>query len=138
MHQSHAISLTINCTADAAYAYLVEPTNFPDWALAVGRDMRQVGPREWAVGSPNGERLVRFCPRNNLGVLDHALYRPGEEPVMMPMRVFPNGEGCELTFVYFRRTDQNDEQFASTIEWLTSDFLALKSYLEAAIISPGR
>ena len=56
--------------------------------------------------------------------------RVGDEPLMMPMRVVPNDEGCELTFIYYRRPGMTDEQFASVVEWVTSDFMALKSLLE--------
>lgn len=134
MHQSYAISLSIKCSPERAYTYLAEPKNFPEWALAVGPGMTQIGPLEWATQSPTGDMRVRFCPRNSLGVLDHAIYRPGEEPLMMPMRVFPNGEGCELTFVYFRRPGSTDEEYRSVIEWVTTDFMALKSQLETAAI----
>ena len=132
MHQSHVISLSIDCPADAVYAYLAEPANFPEWAVSVGPSFRQIGPLEWAGPSATGEKIVRFCARNALGVLDHAIYRAGDEPLMMPMRVFPNGDGCELTFIYFRRPGMTDEQFASTVEWVTTDFLALRSLLEAS------
>ena len=130
MHQSHLVSLQIARPAAAVYAYLAEPGNFPEWVLAVGPEFRQIGALEWAGSSSTGELIVRFCERNVFGVLDHAIYRPGDEPLMMPMRVVPNDEGCELTFIYYRRPGMTDEQFASVVEWVTSDFMALKSLLE--------
>jgi hypothetical protein len=96
----------------------------------VDSNFRQIGPLEWVGDSTVGERIVRFCEPNPYGVLDHAVYRAGEAPVVMPMRVAPNGDGCELTFIFYRRPGTTDEEFASGIEWVTADFLALKSMLE--------
>ena len=67
-------------------------------------------------------------------MLDHAVYAQGEEPVMMPMRVVANGEGTEVMFLFYRRDDMNDEQFKSTIEWVTTDLLTLQSLLETPVI----
>ena len=46
------------------------------------------------------------------------------------MRVFANGEGCELTYTMYQRAGTSDASFASEIEWVRADFLALKSLLE--------
>jgi hypothetical protein len=77
-----------------------------------------------------GSRIVRFCEQNAFGVLDHAVYREGDEPITMPLRVTANGEGCDLSFIFFRRPGVSDEEFASAIEWVTTDFLGLKELLE--------
>lgn len=131
MYQSHLVALSIRRPAADVYAFLAEPRNFPKWAAVVVPPLRQVGPDEWAADSQVGERLIRFTPRNDFGVLDHAVYRRGEEPVMMPMRVVSNGgDGCELTFLYYRRPGMTDEEYASGCEWIDSDFLALQSMLE--------
>jgi hypothetical protein len=130
MHQSHVIALAINRPAREVYEFIAEPGNFPKWAAVIESDFRPVGPNEWSGNTPTGRRIVRFCERNGFGVLDHAIYKAGEEPVMMPMRVFPNGTGCELTFSYFRPPGMTDEQFSSAIDWITADFQVLRSLLE--------
>ena len=130
MYEYHDISLTVSCTTEEVYHFLVEPRNFPKWAPVIESNFRQIGPQEWVGDSAVGERIVRFCERNPYGVLDHAVYRKGETPLMMPMRVAPNGEGAELTFVYYRRPGASDAEFVSAVEWITSDMLALKSMLD--------
>ena len=131
MHQRHLVSLTIERPVADVYAFLAEPMNFPMWAAVEPGTYRQVGPSEWAAVTEFGPRLVRFCPRNEFGVLDHAWYREGDEPLMMPMRVIANGTGTDLTFLFFRRPHMTDQEFASTTEWITVDFLVLKGLLEA-------
>ena len=54
-----------------------------------------------------------------------------------PMRVTPNQAGTELTFTYFRREGVTDAQFDSTVEWIRTDFLTLKAFLEAGNRSRG-
>ena len=130
MHQSHVIHLSINRSFADAYDFLAEPRNYPRWAAVVESTFRQIGPNEWTAQTEFGERIIRFCERNELGVLDHAVYRYGDQPLMMPMRLIPNDPGCELTFVFFRRAGITDAEFASAIEWVTTDFMALQGLLE--------
>lgn len=131
MHQRHLVHLSIERPVREVYDFLAEPLNLPMWSAVTPGTYRQVGPLEWAAETEFGPRLVRFCPPNKFGVLDHAWYREGDEPLMMPMRVVANETGTELTFLFFRRPDMSDEKFASTIEWVTVDFLVLKGLLEA-------
>jgi hypothetical protein len=130
MLQRHLIHITIERPVAAVYEFLAEPLNYPMWSAVVPGTYRQVGPLEWAAETEFGPRLVRFCPRNTFGVLDHGWYREGDEPLIMPMRVVANGEGTELIVLFYRRPELDDETFASTIEWVTVDFLVLKGLLE--------
>jgi hypothetical protein len=130
MYQRHVLHLSIERPVREVYAFLADPMNYPKWSAVVAGTMTQIGPREWSAATEFGERIFRFAEPNPYGVLDHAVYAAGTEPVMMPMRVFANGDGCELVFTFFRRPGTTDEQFASAIEWVTMDFLVLKGLLE--------
>lgn len=130
MFQRHVLNLSIACPIGDAYEYLADPANYPAWAAVDASTYRQVNEHEWEAEMEFGRRRVRFTPRNDFAVLDHAIYREGDEPVTMPMRLIPNGDGCDLTFVFFRRPGTSDTQFASAIEWVTTDFLVLKALLE--------
>ena len=129
LRQSHMIHLTISCPIERALSFLADPLNFPKWAAVVG-PMVQIGPLEWRAQTEFGERIIRFCVANDYGVFDHAVYREGDEPLVLPLRVTANDDGCDLTFVFFRRPGLSDEQFASAIEWVTNDFLTLRALLE--------
>ena len=131
MRRSHTISLSIDCPVEEAYAYLAKPVNFQYWAAVEPGTLRPLDNGDWAAETPFGFRHIRFCATNALGVLDHAIFIPGSEVLFTPMRVVPNDEGTELTFTFFRREGMDDAQFASTVEWIMTDFLALKSLLEA-------
>ena len=133
MRQSHLIQFFIARPVDEVYAFLADPQNYPRWA-AVDGGITQIRQNEWLTRTAFGDRIVRFSEPNPYGVLDHAVYAQGEEPVMMPMRVVANGEGTEVMFLFYRRDDMNDEQFKSTIEWVTTDLLTLQSLLETPFI----
>ena len=129
LRQSHVIHLPLRRSAADVYAFLVTPLNYAEWAAVTG-PMVHLRDRDWRVDTAFGERIVRFCAPNSLGVLDHAVFREGEEPLMLPMWVTPNGEGCELIFIFYRRPGVSEEEFASAIEWINTDFLTLRSLLE--------
>ena len=130
MSEPHAIEILIEKPLAQVYRFIAEPRNYPRWAAVDEASFRQVGPFEWAGDTEFGPRIVRFSPPNGEGILDHAVYAVGEEPVMMPMRVVADGEATRLTFVFYRRPGMDDAQLASALEWIRADFTGLKSLLE--------
>lgn len=131
MRRSHTITLQIDYPYELAYRFLMEPRNFAEWA-AVDRDSyRPLENGDWAGDLPFGPRHFRFTPANDFGVLDHAIFVPGERPLYTAMRLMPNEEGTELVFTLYQRPETDAAMFDSGIEWITTDLLALKSLLEA-------
>lgn len=132
MRRSHTISLYIDYPYEAAYRFLVDPANYGEWAAVDKDSYRPVADGVWeGVTIFGGLRHFLFTPANGFGVLDHAVFVPGETPLWTPMRVTPNEEGTELNFTFYQRPTMSAEQFASAIEWVTTDFLTLKTLLEA-------
>lgn len=131
MRRSHTITLQIERPYAAVYQFLVDPRNFSQWAAVDSASFAPNGDGDWRAMTAGGLRHYRFSPINAFGILDHAQFVPGEAPMFNPMRVFPNENGTELLFTFFRREGMTDEEFDSTIEWITTDFLTLKSVLEA-------
>ena len=132
MRRSHTISLTIDYPYAEAYRYLANPANYAEWAAVDARTYRPLRDGDW-VGNTRlgGVRHFRFTPANTFGVLDHAVFVPGEPLLWTPMRVVPNEEGTDLIFTFFQRPGMTDAAYASAVEWITTDFLTLKSLLEA-------
>ena len=130
--QSHVIHLAIDSPFERVVDFLSGARNFLKWAAVRGQ-MTRLSELEWMVQTEFGERIVRFSPRNEFGVFDHAVYKPGDRPVTMPLQIIPNENGCDLVFLFPRRPGVTDEQFASSVEWVTSDFLALRALLEAPV-----
>lgn len=131
MRQSHTISVSIDRPFDDVYAYLSKPSNYEHWAAVEPGTFKPLPDGDWKGNTEFGFRHFRFVPPNNYGVLDHAIFVPGGEVLYTPMRIMPNEEGTELVFTFFRRSGLDEAQFASAIEWIKTDFLALKNLLEA-------
>ena len=75
--------------------------------------------------------VLRYSEPNPHGILDFEAHLRGTEPTPLnPARLYPNLEGSEFSLVRFRRPGQSDEHFASDAEWIGSDMLRLKSFLE--------
>ena len=131
MFKSKTISIPIYRPYDEVYEFLAEPRNFPSWASNLGSDFVQIGANDWATTTRNGRVILRFSPRNAYGILDHQVYLEGKTAVTTPMRLIANDEGCEIIYTQLQRPGMTEEAFASEVEWVTSDFEALRSLLES-------
>ena len=131
MRRSHTIIIQIECPLEASYRFLADPRNYAEWAAVDKQSYHQLENGDWAGETTFGFRHFRFTSPNPFGVLDHAVFFPGEPLLYTPMRVIANEDGTELHFTFFQRPGMSEEQFVSAIEWITTDFLTLKSLLEA-------
>ncbi|KFC69764.1 hypothetical protein FF80_01268 [Devosia sp. LC5] len=131
MRRSHTISIQIEYPYEATYRFLSQPRNYGEWAAVDKASYKPAGNGDWQADTPFGKRHFRFTPPNTFGVLDHAVFVPGEPLLYTPMRVMPNQDGTELTFTFYQRPGMSEAEFTSAVEWITTDFLTLKSLLEA-------
>ena len=129
-HPSRNLSVSINRDAKDVYNFVSVPENFLRWASGLGKSLKKVN-GEWVAETPEGPVKVRFTERNEFGVLDHWVYpKPGLQ-IYIPMRVIPNGSGCELIFTLFHLPALSDEKFAADAEWVMRDLTSLKNLLES-------
>lgn len=125
-------SYRIDRPLEEVYAFLQGPRNFAKWAFAGDAAMRRLRGGEWAVETSVGPRIIRFAEPNALGVLTYYSRLGPDLPAHpIPMRVAANGAGTELTYVFLKRPEYSDDEWASLIEWVKADLEALKSLLEA-------
>ncbi|MHB1110220.1 MAG: hypothetical protein ACYCZU_07895 [Devosia sp.] len=130
MFISRIISLSIERPVKDVFRFLIEPRNFMQWASVTGLRFEHLGGRDWLADTAAGPRIIRFIEPNDYGVVDHAVFPEDEAPVFGPMRVVANGEGTLLVYTFFRRPGLSDEKFESTVEWITTDLMMLKTVLE--------
>jgi hypothetical protein len=98
----------------------------------MGAKIEHVTGNDWVSSDDEGEVTYRYHPRNEYGILDHAVFRQGQAPFTTPMRIVANGEdGAEVLYTLFQQPGMSDATFHSEIEWVQADFLALKSLLES-------
>lgn len=127
---SRHISTRIDLPATEVYDFAADPMNLPRWAAGLaGTQVERDGER-WVTDSPMGRIFFMFTPRNDLGVLDHAVTLPSGETVRNPMRVIPDGDGCEVVFTLRRRPGMTEEEYAADAEAVERDLASLKILLE--------
>lgn len=129
MLEALPLTVSIACDWRRAYGRLGDPLSFNDWASGLGHSLRREG-EQWVAAGPEGPVTVRFTPTNPYGVLDHWVeLAPGVE-VYVPLRLIPNGEGCEVTLTLFRQPGMDDVKFAADADWVQRDLQTLKALLE--------
>jgi hypothetical protein len=117
---------------DEVRAFLLEPANYGKWAFVHDAQMRYLGGRDWAVETTVGPRIVRFPERSDFGVLDLGLMQAeGDAPHPAGLWAIANGPGTVLIYTNFRWPGMSALEWASAKAWITADYLALQSLLEA-------
>jgi hypothetical protein len=129
--ESRQISEWIDRPAADAYDYASDPANLPSWASGLGSSVENVD-GQWFVDTPSGRVGIALVERNRFGVLDHELTLPSGEVIYNPMRVIPDGDGCEVVFTVRRRPDMTDEDFRRDAGLVQADLTRLKRVLEAS------
>jgi len=127
--ESRHIIVAIDCPAVDVYHYVSSPENLPSWASGLGDSVENVD-GTWLIHSPLGTITVSFVGSNVLGVLDHHVTLSTGETVYNPMRVIPDGSGCEVVFTLRRRPGQSYEQFCADVALVEADLATLRRALE--------
>jgi Polyketide cyclase / dehydrase and lipid transport len=129
--ESKHLSERIDRPADEVYEYASNPANVPQWAPGLASSVENVDGK-WSIETAAGRAGLAFAPRNEYGVLDHEVTMPSGETVYNPMRVIPDGTGCEVVFTLRRLPDMSDEDFARDAGLVAADLARLKQVLESA------
>jgi hypothetical protein len=127
--EARTISISIRRDWRAVYDFAQRPENFARWASGAAKSLRREG-GDWVADGPDGRAILRFVPRNDLGVLDHTVILASGAEIPVPVRVIPNGGGCEVMLTLFRLPGMTDAVFARDAEWIAKDLGALKALLE--------
>jgi hypothetical protein len=134
MLNSVVITVSIARPYAEVYTFCADPVNFGRWNLLPDALIEALGGNEYLVDLPQGRRVMRFMPHNDFGVLDYQVYERGASVgPTRPLRLIPNEAGADLQMTWFQQTDVPDEQFRSEVEWVRSDLLRLKTFLETPV-----
>jgi hypothetical protein len=128
--EARTISVSIRRPWREVYDFARRPENFARWASGAAKSLRREG-AAWVADGPGGRAVLRFAPRNDFGVFDHTVVLASAAEIQVPLRVVPNGTGCEVMFTLFRQPGMSDAVFARDAEWVAQDLASLKSLLES-------
>lgn len=123
------ISERIDRPVHEVYEYAVDPSNLPEWAPGLGDAVENVD-GHWFVETPMGRVGFAFVERNSYGVLDHEVTLPSGEVFYNPMRLLPDGEGCEAVFTLRKTEGMSDDEFERDAKTVAGDLARLKTIVE--------
>jgi hypothetical protein len=129
--ESKQISESIDRPAAEVCDYASDPAHLPEWAPGLGSSVENHDGR-WFVETPAGRAGFAFVARNEFGVLDHEVTLPSGDVVYNPMRVIPDGDGCEVVFTLRRLPGMSSDDFARDAGLVQADLTRLKHVLESA------
>jgi hypothetical protein len=128
--ESAHVSTSIDRPAADVYAYASDPRNLSSWAAGLAHRPVELIDGAWVAESPMGRVKIRFAPSNSYGILDHDVTLPSGETVTNPVRVLPNGDGCDVIFTVHRRRGVTAEAFAADTDAVAADLAALRELLQ--------
>ncbi len=127
--ESRHVSAHIDRPFAEVYEYASDPANLPAWAPGLLTSIDRVD-GQWIAESDMGRLLIVFAPPNPFGVIDHDVTVPTGETFHNPMRVLPDGDGCEIVFTVRRQPNMTDEEFERDAGAVLADLQALKRIVE--------
>jgi hypothetical protein len=128
MYRTHTVSVGIAVDPRTVYAYASNPANLPTWAPGFVLSIEPQG-NHWIAQTTLGQAKFRFAPANDFGILDHDVELP-TGTFHNPMRVIPNGAGCEVLFTAVQLPGIPDEQFKADLDTVRADLNKLRTVLE--------
>ena len=132
LRPARTISVSIDAPAADVYAFIADPRRLPEWATGLGTTPTPLPDGAWRVETPAGPMRVVFAPANDFRVVDHVVYPlTGGDPVAdVPLRVVPNGTGCEVMLTVFQQPGMSDAQYDADTALVQADLERLKHALE--------
>ncbi len=113
MSDSRHLSTHVRRSAEDVYRFVRDPAHLSAWAAGLSDDVQ-----------------VRFAADNPFGVVDHEVGLPDGTRLAVPMRVLPDGDGCEVVFTLRRAPGVDDAAFDADAAAVTADLAMLRNLLE--------
>ncbi len=124
---SKTLSISIDCSVNKAYEFISNPENLPQWSFF--ESVKKVND-QWIAETRDGPMNIRFVDRNEFGIVDHFVTPSPDESIIVPMRIIPNGTGCEVIFTAFQQPMMSEGQFNQDLDQVQQDLETLKQLLE--------
>lgn len=129
--ESWHLSVYIDRPASEVYAYVVDPSHLPSWALGLGSSVVHEEDGRWFVETSEGRVGFTFAPHNAHGVLDHEIALPDGTTVYVPLRVIPAGDDrSEVVFTLRRAPGMSDAELERDANLVSTDLALLKEVVE--------
>lgn len=128
-HPCRHLSLAIHCDMAKVYRFAANPRILPQWASGLSGGDIGLHNGEWVADSPMGKSTIRFAEENAYGILDHHVTLADGAHFYNPMRVFANGDGCEVIFTLFEREGMTQAAIEADAATILQDLQQLKKLM---------
>ncbi|HEX7362314.1 MAG TPA: hypothetical protein VF283_17625 [Bryobacteraceae bacterium] len=122
-------SADIQASPEKVYAFLVDPMNWPQYAVV---NLRSVSPGQngwFKAVTKFGEGELKVDGVKELGLFDH-VWKDPQATWKVYSRVVPNGEGSTVMMTLFKPPAMSDQQFDRSMEEMDIEMAKLKEILE--------
>ncbi len=126
------LGVVVRADPRTVYDYAADPLHLPLWAAGLATGEAEKQGDALVVDSPMGRVVVRFVPRNDLGVLDHDVELPSGEIGTTPLRGLAHPQGAEVVFTLRHLPGVTDEDFERDAEAVRQDLARLRALTEVA------
>lgn len=122
-------SADIQASPEKVYAFLVDPMNWPQYAVV---NLRSVSPGQngwFKAVTKFGEGELKVDGVEEFGLFDH-VWKDPQATWKVYSRVVPNGEGSTVMMTLFKPPAMSDQQFDRSMEEMDIEMAKLKEILE--------
>jgi len=122
-------STDIQAPPEKVYAFLVDPMNWPQYAVV---NLRSVSPGHngwFKAVTKFGEGELKVNGVKDLGLFDH-IWKDPQATWQVYSRVVPNGEGSTVMMTLFKPPAMSDQQFDQSMKEMDIEMAKLKEILE--------
>lgn len=128
--RSRTRTVDIGAAADKVFAFLVDPLNWPRYAVVNLRAVRPGQDGWYRATTRSGEGEIRITPAREFGIFDH-VWRDPQASWQVKARVVPNGGGATVMMTFFQPPAMSDAQFDAAMGDMDTEMSALRRVLEA-------
>jgi hypothetical protein len=127
--RSDTRSVFVDCDSQKAFKFVSSLDNLPKWEPSVCTKVTKEG-GQYLCDTPAGEHGIRAEANSSLGVIDRYLSLTRDEELMLPMRIIPNGSGCEVLSTIFHHSDISNDEYTRRVRLMEEELSSLKNILE--------
>jgi hypothetical protein len=129
MLEVKTISIYIDRDWRDVYEAAWRPEVFRRWASGLANSSFEGQGGRWTAEGPGGPVSIRFTDHNEFGVMDHYVELENGDEIYVPLRVFANDAGAEVSLALFRQPGMSNETFEADADWVRKDLAALKKLI---------
>jgi uncharacterized protein YndB with AHSA1/START domain len=122
-------SVDIQASPEKVFAFLANPMNWPQYAVANLRSVRPGQDGWFHAVTKFGEGVLKVNAVKELGVFDH-VWKDPQATWQVYSRVVPNSEGATVMMTLFQPTVMSDQQFDTAMKEMDKEMKMLKEILE--------